>query len=125
MKQKELFKPLFSLFVGFSMVILWTMLLITNQVPELIHSPFTTITHISAETLTGIFLIIAGYGLIKRYYWANNFFLVASGMLLYATIQAVGYYIDHLSYFFVGMFILLILINGILIFRHIRLGNSK
>jgi len=124
MKKQELFKPLFSLFVGFSMVILWCLLLFTGQVPELKPSPFTTITHISAETLTGIFLIIAGYGLIKQYFWANKFFLLASGMLMYATVQAVGYYIDHSSPFFVGLFILLILINGLLIYKQIRSKNS-
>ncbi len=124
MKQQELFKPLFSLFVGFSMVILWSLLLFTGQVPELEPSPFTTITHISAETLTGIFLIIAGYGLIKQYFWANKFFLLASGMLMYATVQAVGYYIDHSSPLFVGLFILLILINGRLIYKQIRSKNS-
>lgn len=120
MKRKELLKPIFSIFVGISMVALWTMLLGTNQVPELKPSPFTTITHISAETLTGIFLIIAGYGLLKRFYWANNLFLVASGMLMYATVQAVGYYIDHLNPFFVGLFIILILINGLFIYNQVR-----
>src|SRR5665648_24690 len=105
MVRQNLFRAFFCILVGFSMVILWIMLLVTNQVAELNPSPFTTITHITAETLTGICLIIAGISLLRGSNWANRFFLFASGLLVYAAVQATGYYIDHPGPLFVTLFI--------------------
>ncbi len=44
---------IYTIFIGISMVGLWGMLLITGQVPELSTTPFTAVTHISAELTTG------------------------------------------------------------------------
>ncbi len=98
------------LFVGVSMLALWSMLVLTDQVVEFYTAPFTTITHITAESLTGIFLIIAGIALFRHNPWAKQFTPLAVGMLFYAVVQASGYYIDHNSPFFVVLFFLLILV---------------
>lgn len=123
MVRHNLFQAFFCILVGISMVILWAMLLVTNQVAELIPSPFTTITHITAETLTGICLIIAGIGLLRGSTWANRFFLFASGFLVYASVQATGYYIDHPSPFFVTLFITMIIVTTVFVYRQFRLRN--
>jgi hypothetical protein len=115
MNRQNRLKAFFCIFIGFSMVALWTMLLLTDQVPELISSPFTTITHITAETLTGISLIIAGFSLLRGSKNAKKIFLFASGMLIYASVQAIGYYIDHPAPFFIGLFIIIIIITAILV----------
>ena len=125
MVRQNLFGAFFCILVGISMVILWAMLLVSNQVAELIPSPFTTVTHITAETLTGIFLIIAGIGLLRGSSWANRFFLFASGFLVYAAVQATGYYIDHSSPFFVTLFIFMIIITAAFVYRQLRLKCKK
>jgi hypothetical protein len=109
-KTPSLFAYVF-LFIGLSMLALWTMLIFTKQVPEFETAPFTTITHITAESLTGLMLIIAGYGLLKKQPWAQRFYPLAVGMLLYAVVQASGYYIDHSSPVFVVLFGVMILFS--------------
>jgi peptidoglycan/LPS O-acetylase OafA/YrhL len=106
------------------MIALWIMLLVTNQVAELIPTPFTTITHISAETLTGICLLLSGIGLLRGNAWANRFFLFASGMLVYAAVQATGYYIDHPGPVFVFLFILLVIITAVFVFKQLHMENN-
>lgn len=109
MTRKNRWFAFIFIFVGFSMLALWTMLVLTMQVPEFADEPFTTITHITAESLTGLALIISGIGMLRQAKWAALLSPVATGMLFYAVVQAIGYYIDHSSPFFVGMFIVLIL----------------
>ena len=123
MDRQNRVKALFCILVGISMVALWTMLLVTNQVAELIPTPFTTITHISAETLTGICLIISGIGLFRGSTWANRFFLFASGLLVYAAVQATGYYIDHPGPIFVILFVLLVIIAAVFVIKQLRTEN--
>ncbi len=109
-KSTSVFAFLF-IFIGVSMLALWTMLILTQQVPEFKSAPFTTITHITAESLTGLMLIFAGYGLLKKQPWSKRFYPLAVGMLLYAVVQASGYYIDHASPVFVGLFVLMMLFS--------------
>jgi len=123
MDRQHRIKALFCILVGISMVALWTMLLVTNLVPELIPTPYTTITHISAETLTGICLIISGIGLLRGSAWANRFFLFASGLLTYAAVQATGYYIDHPAPVFVILFVILVVIVAVFVINQLRTEN--
>ena len=120
MQKRSRFSALYCLFVGFSMVILWAMLLITGQVPEIVDSPLTTIAHISAETLTGLLLILTGFGLWLDRAWGRRLYPVSLGMLFYAVIQAVGYYVDHFSPVMILLFVVLILITAYLIIRLFR-----
>lgn len=115
MKERTTLFAYLFIFIGISMLALWTMLIFTHQVPEFNSAPFTTITHITAESLTGIALVIAGVGLLKQRAWANRFYPLAAGMLLYAVVQAVGYYIDHINLIFVLLFVLMILFCLVLI----------
>jgi len=119
MEKQNRFVVIYTIFVGLSMVGLWSMLLITGQVPELSTTPFTAITHISAELTTGVLLISTSVGLLCKKKWANRMLPFSLGMLLYAVIQAIGYYIDNLSIFFVLFFSVLIILTTLSIFRRI------
>jgi hypothetical protein len=94
----------FSIFVGLSMLGLWAMLGLTAQIPEWTATPATVITHVTAETLTALCLIFSGIALVRRAVWARSLALVAQGMLIYAAIQASGYYLQSGDYVFVAMF---------------------
>jgi hypothetical protein len=58
--------------------------------PELYTSPFSITLLLVAEALTGLSLIVGGYGLLTRRDWGLKLQLVALGMLLYCTIFSCG-----------------------------------
>lgn len=124
MQNQNRFQALYALFVGIAIIALWAMLLLTGQVPELHTTPFTTVTHISAETLTGLMLTLTGFGLWLNKAWAKRLYPISLGMLLYAVVQAVGYYIDHFDAASIVMFAILIVLTVFLIIRYLSSQNN-
>jgi len=47
---------------------------------------------LAGEVLTAAALIVAGYGLVTNAGWARKFYLVATGMLLFAGVHGLGRY---------------------------------
>ena len=82
----------FAVLVGLSMIAIWIMLLITNQVSELVTSPLTITFHLIAEFVTGISLIVGGIALYGKHVLGVKIYLVSLGMLLYTVINSSGYY---------------------------------
>jgi len=85
----------YCLLVGLSMLLLWAGLLIGGKVPELRSDPADLICHLVAEIATALTLIVAGLGALADGRWAASLRLVALGMLLYATINSLGYYVGR------------------------------
>jgi hypothetical protein len=56
--------------------------------------PFSTWARLFAEIATAIALFVAAYGLWTGAAWARRCYLVATGMLLFAGIAALGQYLD-------------------------------
>ena len=81
---------IFSILMGASLLATWVVLFAVGQVPELYTSPFKTTLLLVAEALTGLGLIVGGYGLLTRQVWGLKLQLVALGMLLYCTIFSCG-----------------------------------
>lgn len=81
---------IFSILMGASLLATWVVLFAVGQVPELSTSPFKTTLLLVAEVLTGLSLIVGGYGLLTRQVWGLKLQLVALGMLLYCTIFSCG-----------------------------------
>ena len=94
----------FAVLVGLSMIAIWIMLLITNQVSELVTSPLTITFHLIAEFVTGISLIVGGIALYGKYVLGVKIYLVSLGMLLYTVINSSGYYAQRGDWSFVFMF---------------------
>lgn len=90
--------------VGLAILGIWTMLLVTDQVPELETAPLTIYYHLVAEFLTAIALLVTGTGLLAKRNWAFRGYLAALGMLLYTVINSAGYYADLGESSMVGMF---------------------
>jgi hypothetical protein len=86
---------IFAILVGAAMVVLWAALLLTGNVPELTQTPLTITMHIAAESLTGVALIVGGVGLLMGRSWARPVHLSSLGMLVYAVVQATGYYAER------------------------------
>lgn len=110
MKIKNL-AAVYSIFVGVSMIGMWTSFYFANAIPELETEPIRTILHIAAEIATGISLIIGGYGLYRNLNWGFRAYLLSMGMLLYTLIVSPGYYAQKGVIEFVGMFAVFIIIS--------------
>jgi hypothetical protein len=110
---------LFALVMGASIIGLWALLLATGQAPELESAPIRFAGHLAAEGVTALALLAAAYGLLAGRAWAIPLYLVATGLLLYAMLQALGYYLAQGEMIFVAMFSLFTLLALILLFRAI------
>lgn len=98
---------IYSLFIGILMIGMWSMFILTGQVPEIATKPVEIMLHLLAEFITAILLIGGGIGLLKKIKIGYNLNLVALGMLLYTLIVSPGYYLQKGDWAFVGVFVLL------------------
>lgn len=103
-----------SLGLGAGILGLWTMLLVTKQVPEIRRRDRAVYFHISAETATGIALVAAGGSAIFEggARWTLGLLAAALGAVLYSTINSPGYYAQQRKWGAVAMFGGLALIAG-------------
>ncbi|MEP0761801.1 MAG: hypothetical protein HRF48_03605 [Chloroflexota bacterium] len=97
----------YAIVVGILMLAQWVFFIAAGEVSEFEDEPFGTALHIAAEGVTALMLIAGGYGLLKGRRWAFPIYPVALGMLLYAVIQAAGYFIDQRGWPLVIMFAVL------------------
>ena len=96
-----------AVLVGISMIGIWTVLLFTSQVPELVTSPFSIAFHLAAEFINACFLIVGRVMLYRKHLWGEKIYLVSVGMLLYNVITSSGYYVQSGEWSFVAMFAIL------------------
>ncbi len=104
------FSGWFGVFVGLLMVTMWVFFLVSGQVPELETEPLSIYFHLAAEFATALLLLIGGIGLLKKFPWTVNVYLVATGMLIYTVINSPGYYAQQGEWTFVTMFTIILLL---------------
>ena len=80
------------------------MLLRTKQVPELETEPVAIKFHITAEMTMGILSLMSGIFLLIGLSLSTYFFILAQGLVIYAVINAAGYYGQRKQWPFVIMF---------------------
>lgn len=86
----------YSVLVGVATLATWIFLLTVGDVPQAFERPFELTFHILAEVVAAILLITAGAGLFySKSGWAPKLSLFSLGMLLYATINAIGAYLQE------------------------------
>ncbi len=104
----------FAIAVGLSMLSWWLFFLSTNQMPELEITPIAAWLHLAAELTTALVLLASGIGLLTNRWWAGQAVYVSLGMLLYAVIQAAGYFAQlgqtAMVLVFTGLFLLALLL---------------
>ena len=113
---------LYSIVIGIAMICMWSVFLVTNQVPELKTAPLKISYHLLAEFLTAILLLIGGFGLFTKKVWGFHLYLISLGMLLYTVIVSAGYYLNLGDMIMVSMFtvfqVFTIIFIGIALFRY-------
>jgi hypothetical protein len=96
-----------SILVGLIMLSWWGFAITTDQIPELYTEPVDVYLHLSAEFLTALLLVLGGIGVIYQTAWGRTVHVFSLGMVLYAVIQAAGYYAQRGEFIFVGIFALI------------------
>ena len=94
----------YSFIVGIAMIGMWTVFVLTGQVPELNTEPIRVSMHILGEIATALALLIGGYGMWTDKKWGLQAYMLSMGMLLYTLIVSPGYYAQSGSIAMVGMF---------------------
>jgi len=113
------FKGLFSIVVGVSMIIMWCLLLVTGQVPEVATEPFRIAAHIMAEVTAALLLIAGGFASIRDNSRDSVLNSVALGALLYSVVSSSGYYIQQGGYAMVVMFGVIAVVSVFLIMNSV------
>jgi hypothetical protein len=80
-------------FNGLSMLIIWPILIINNQAPEIQTNLVYMSFHLISEFITAISCLITGTGLILKKRWAEKYYFVTTGFFLGAGYLAIGYYL--------------------------------
>jgi hypothetical protein len=73
---------IFGVIVGFCMLGMWAMLLLTGQIKEIAAEPFRIAAHLFSEGLTAVSLILGGLLSLKHRGWGDRLHLISLGMLL-------------------------------------------
>ena len=105
--------------IGVGIIGLWTMLLLTKQVPELETEPVAITFHITAEFIMGLLSLLSGISLLIDLSWAPYFFFLAMGSVVYAVINAAGYYGQRKQWAFVIMFGIILIASVSLVILNI------
>jgi hypothetical protein len=94
----------FTILVGILMMGMWSMLVLTGQVPYLDTPQLEIKLHIFTEMLTASALILGGVSVLRGWKKLASLHYVSQGMLIYAIINSSGYYIDLGETAMAGMF---------------------
>jgi hypothetical protein len=103
------FAAYYSIALGILMIIQWLFFIFTGSVPDFSVTPIEISIHIFIEILTAVILIIGGMKTLKTKSIKLN--LVGLGMVLYAMINASGYFAQLNQWIFVAMFAVLLLFS--------------
>ena len=95
--------------VGLAMLGLWSVILVSGDVPELRTAPVELGVHLAAEGLTAAALFVFGVGAWRGSRRARRGLPVALGMLLYTVVNSAGYYAQLGETAMVAMFAVLTL----------------
>ena len=114
-----LISGIYAMIIGIGIIGLWTMLLLTKQVPELKTEPVAIKFHITAEMLMGILSLLSGIFLLIGLSWASYFFILAMGLVIYAVINSAGYYGQRKQWSFVIMFGIILIASVSLVIMNI------
>ncbi|MFW9820680.1 MAG: hypothetical protein ACFFE5_13810 [Candidatus Thorarchaeota archaeon] len=112
---------IYTIIIGLGIIGLWTMLVLTKQVPELKTEPIAIKFHITAEMIMGLLSLLSGIFLFLDVSWAPYFFILAMGLVIYAVINSAGYYGQRKKWPFVIMFGIILIVSVSLVILNLLL----
>jgi len=105
---------IYAIVIGVGIIRLWIMLLQSKQVPELETEPVAIKFHITAEMTMGGLSLMSGIFLLIGLSLSTYFFILAQGLVIYAVINAAGYYGQRKQWSSVIMFGIILISSSIL-----------
>ena len=88
----EIIDGVFVIIAGTLAIVLWIIVLLKKIEHKFIEKPFERLFHIVAEFVMSIVAIISGILLLLQQTWGLPLFFLATGLILYALINAIGIY---------------------------------
>ncbi|CQR53664.1 hypothetical protein BN996_03730 [Haloferax massiliensis] len=82
----------YALVMGAVTLVIWALTVDGGPVMEPRTDPFSLFASLVLGGLTGVSLLVAGAGLVRRQLWARPLSLVAFGLLFAGVIDSAGYY---------------------------------
>ncbi len=86
----RIISAIYAIAMGIMMLGTWVILIATGQTPEFETVPFEASMLLAAEVMTGLALIVGGYGTLTIRRWGPHLHLLAIGMMLYTTVYSIG-----------------------------------
>jgi hypothetical protein len=102
------FPAWYGISVGSLIILQWLFFLTTNSVPELETTPWAIGSHIAAEILLAVTLLIGGIATLRSKPWGKSILQVALGMAVYSEINSPGYFAQLGQWSLVGIFAVLL-----------------
>lgn len=106
------FSAWYGIAVGLLMFGQWGFFLAAGLVPELQTEPIRISFHLAAEFATAACLLAGGIALLLGKPWGRSVALIAAGMLAYTAVVSPGYFAQQGQALFVGMFAVLLAMDG-------------
>lgn len=108
-------KIAFLFLTGSAMIVTWLMLLFSDRVEELSTEPSRIITHIAAEFITAVLLILSAILALRGNKYQKPIIMLSLGALLYTLISSTGYYITNREFEIVFVFAFLLVVTLVMI----------
>lgn len=121
--KKQNLNGIYSIVLGFSIVLLWIILLKGNKVTE---GKTEMVFHLFSEFLMATLCILSGFKILMKHRSAVPLNTIAHSMVIYSLLNAAGYYREKGEIPATILFLALLLISSaIIIFNLYYLRNNK
>lgn len=111
----------YSIFIGISVIAMWTMILLTETPPE---GKTELSFHLLSEFLMALLCLVSGILLLRKKTLSKLLNILGLGMVIYSVLNAAGYYGEKNEIALMIMFIILLILTTIAIFFHLDKKNS-
>ena len=102
----------FAIAVGMLVVGMWTVSLVSHNVPELQTAPWEIRHHLAAEALMALTLVVGGSMTLAGMAAGPGVIAVGLGMTAYSIVTSSGYYVQRRTVPMVAMFAVLLVLTG-------------
>ena len=90
-----IFSAAFSIFSGAAILVIWIYFYAAGKLKSIFEERHEMISHIAAEIIVAVLLILAGTSYFLQLSGYRILLGIALGGLLYATVNAAGFYLDR------------------------------
>ena len=106
----------YSIFIGVSVITMWTMILLTETPKE---GKTELSFHLFSEFLMALLCLASGILLLRKKLISRLLNILGLGMVIYSVLNAAGYYGEKNEIPMMIMFIVLLVLTSVAIFLHL------